>query len=86
MSGLISADFADVRTVMSEMGMADDGFGCCRRRGSRPSGCRAGRGQPAAGKTTALNGARAVIVNITADSSLRMREVNSDGHHQGLHH
>ena len=73
--GLINADFADVRTVMSEMGMAMMG-----------SAAAAGvdRARLAAEQAVAspllenysLNGARAVIVNITADSSLRMREVN----------
>lgn len=73
--GLINADFADVRTVMSEMGMAMMG-----------SAASAGvdRARLAAEQAVAspllenysLNGARAVIVNITADSSLRMREVN----------
>ena len=73
--GLINADFADVRTVMSEMGMAMMG-----------SAAAAGvdRARMAAEQAVAspllenysLNGARAVIVNITADSSLKMREVN----------
>ncbi|RTL00328.1 MAG: cell division protein FtsZ, partial [Neisseriaceae bacterium] len=72
--GLINADFADVRTVMSEMGMAMMG-----------SAAAAGvdRARLAAEQAVAspllenysLNGARAVIVNITADSSLSMREV-----------
>ncbi len=46
--GLINVDFADVRTVMSETGMAMMGSGSC---GGRRSGARSGRGgdlQPAA--------------------------------------
>ncbi|MBB5018859.1 cell division protein FtsZ [Chitinivorax tropicus] len=73
--GLINADFADVRTVMSQMGMAMMG-----------SAYAAGvdRARIAAEQAVAspllenynLTGARAVIVNVTADSSLKMREVN----------
>ena len=47
--GLVNVDFADVRTVMSEMGMAMMGSAQASRRSARPPGRRAGRCQPAAG-------------------------------------
>jgi len=73
--GMINADFADVRTVMSQMGMAMMGS-------AYASGV--DRARLAAEQAVAspllenynLTGARAVIVNVTADSSLKMREVN----------
>jgi cell division GTPase FtsZ len=47
--GLINVDFADVRTVMGEMGLAM--MGSAYASGiDRPCGRRAGRGQPAAGQ------------------------------------
>ncbi|MEW9899393.1 cell division protein FtsZ [Chitinivorax sp. PXF-14] len=73
--GIVNADFADVRTVMREMGMAMMGS-------ATSSGV--DRARIAAEQAVAspllenynLNGARAVIVNVTADHSLKMREVN----------
>jgi cell division protein FtsZ len=73
--GLVNVDFEDVRTVMGEMGMAMMG-----------SAFAAGvdRARLAAEQAVAspllegihLSGARGVLVNITASSSLRMKEVN----------
>jgi len=73
--GLVNVDFEDVRTVMGEMGMAMMG-----------SAFSAGvdRARLAAEQAVAspllegihLSGARGVLVNITASSSLRMKEVN----------
>ena len=71
--GLISTDFADVRTVMSEMGMA-----MMVRLPQPASIVPAWLPEQAVASPlleNSLNGARAVIVNITADSSLKMREV-----------
>jgi cell division protein FtsZ len=73
--GLVNVDFADVRTVMSEMGMAMMGS-------ATASG--ANRGQVAAAQAAAsplledvnLSGARGVLVNVTASSSLKMKEVH----------
>jgi len=72
--GLVNVDFADVKTVMSEMGMAMMG-----------SAIAAGvdRARVAAERAVAsplledvsLSGARGILVNITANSSLKMREV-----------
>ena len=73
--GLVNVDFADVRTVMSEMGMAMMGS-------SSSSGDT--RARTAAEQAVAspllddvdLSGARGVLVNITAGTSLKMREVH----------
>src|SRR3954470_9690242 len=73
--GMINVDFADVRTVMSEMGMAMMGSA---------TGSGAHRATSAAEQAVAsplledvnLAGARGVLVNITAGSSLKMKEVH----------
>ena len=73
--GLVNVDFADVRTVMSEMGMAMMGS-------AMASG--AERARIAAEQAVAsplledvnLSGARGVLVNITANLSLKMKEVH----------
>jgi cell division protein FtsZ len=73
--GLVNVDFADVRTVMSEMGMAMMGS-------STASGPH--RSTQAAEQAVAsplledvnLAGARGVLVNITAGASLKMKEVH----------
>ena len=73
--GLVNVDFADVRTVMSEMGMAMMGS-------AMASGPR--RAVEAAEQAVAsplledvnLAGARGVLVNITASMSLKMKEVH----------
>lgn len=73
--GLVNVDFADVRTVMSEMGMAM--MGSASSNGDD-------RARVAAEHAVAsplledvnLAGARGVLVNITASTSLKMREVH----------
>jgi cell division protein FtsZ len=73
--GLVNVDFADVRTVMSEMGMAM--MGSAQAAGNE-------RARLAAEQAVAspllegvnLAGARGVLVNITASGSLKMREVH----------
>ena len=46
--GLVNVDFADVRTVMGEVGHGDDGLGDGRRQRPRARGRRAGGAEPAA--------------------------------------
>jgi cell division protein FtsZ len=73
--GLVNVDFADVRTVMSEMGIAMMGS-------ASASGLE--RARQAAEQAVAsplledvnLAGARGVLVNITASTSLKMKEVH----------
>ena len=71
--GLVNVDFADVRTVMSEVGMAMMGSA---------TAAGADRARLAAERAVAsplleevnLSGARGVLVNITASSGLKMKE------------
>ncbi len=73
--GLVNVDFADVKTVMSEMGMAMMGS-------AQAAG--ADRAIIAAEQAVAsplledvnLSGARGILVNITASMSLKMKEVH----------
>jgi cell division protein FtsZ len=71
--GLINVDFADVKTVMGEVGMAMMGSA------TAGGGERARQAAQAAVKSPLLEdvnllGARGVLVNITASSGLKMRE------------
>src|SRR5690606_14538078 len=76
--GLINVDFADVRTVMSEMGMAMMGSGVATR---------AERGRTAAEAAVAsplledinLAGANGILVNVTAGMDLSIGEFQAVG-------
>jgi cell division protein FtsZ len=76
--GLINVDFADVRTVMSEMGLAMMGTG---------TACGDDRAQAAAEaaiknpllEDVNLNGACGILVNVTAGPNLTMREFDEIG-------
>jgi cell division protein FtsZ len=73
--GLVNVDFADVRTVMSEMGMAMMGSSSA----SGDNRARIAAEQAVASpllEDVDLAGARGVLVNITAGTSLKMREVH----------
>lgn len=72
--GLVNVDFADVKTVMSEMGMAMMGSAFS----SGVDRARIAAEQAVASpllEDVTLAGARGVLVNITANSELKMREV-----------
>ena len=73
--GLVNVDFADVRTVMSEMGMAM--MGSASSTGAHRSSASAEQAvaSPLL-EDVNLAGARGVLVNITASSSLKMKEVH----------
>jgi cell division protein FtsZ len=73
--GLVNVDFEDVRTVMSEMGMAMMGSAFA----SGVDRARIAAEQAVASpllEGVNLSGARGVLVNITASETLKMREVN----------
>jgi cell division protein FtsZ len=73
--GLVNVDFADVRTVMSEMGMAMMGSATA----SGPHRSTQAAEQAVASpllEDVNLAGARGVLVNITAGTSLKMKEVH----------
>jgi cell division protein FtsZ len=73
--GLVNVDFADVRTVMSEMGMAMMGSA----QASGDNRARIAAEQAVASpllEDVNLAGARGVLVNITASSTVKMREIH----------
>lgn len=76
--GLINVDFADVRTVMSEMGMAMMGTGVARGEHRAQEAAEAAISSPLLDDIN-LSGARGVLVNITAGSDLGIAEFEEVG-------
>ena len=73
--GLVNVDFADVKTVMSEMGMAMMGSAVATGMDRARIAAEQAVASPLL-EDVNLSGARGVLVNITASSSLKMREVH----------
>ncbi|SFZ78433.1 cell division protein FtsZ [Chitinimonas taiwanensis] len=73
--GLVNVDFADVKAVMTEMGMAMMGSAHAEGVDRARIAAEAAVASPLL-EDVSLNGARGVLVNITADYSLKMREVH----------
>ena len=73
--GLVNVDFADVRTVMSEMGMAMMGSAIAMGVDRARVAAERAVSSPLL-EDISLTGARGILVNITASSSLKMREVH----------
>jgi cell division protein FtsZ len=76
--GLINVDFADVRTVMKEMGMAMMGSG----RGSGPDRARMAAETAIASpllEDVNIAGARGILVNVTAGHDLKLGELDEVG-------
>lgn len=71
--GLINVDFADVKTVMSEMGMAMMGTGRATGENRATEAAEAAIRSPLL-EDVNLDGARGILVNITANSSLTLGE------------
>jgi cell division protein FtsZ len=76
--GLINVDFADVRTVMSEMGMAMMGSGIGRGDDRALAAAEAAVSNPLLDDIN-LSGACGILVNITAGASFTMREFEEIG-------
>jgi cell division protein FtsZ len=76
--GLINVDFADVRTVMSEMGMAVMGAGRAQGEDRAIMAVHSAIGSPLL-EDINLSGARGVLVNITAGMNLTMKEFDEVG-------
>jgi len=76
--GLINVDFADVRTVMSEMGKAVMGTGRAQGEDRALMAVHAAIGSPLL-EDINLSGARGVLVNITAGMNLTMKEFDEVG-------
>jgi cell division protein FtsZ len=76
--GLINVDFADVRTVMSEMGMAMMGTGMATGEDRARIAAEAAISSPLL-EDVNLHGARGVLVNITAGLDMSIGEFESVG-------
>ncbi len=72
--GHVNVDFADVKTVMSEMGMAMMGSAAAGGVDRARMAAEQAVASPLL-EDIALTGARGVLVNITASSTMKMREV-----------
>ena len=76
--GMINVDFADVRTVMSEMGMAMMGTGHARGENRAREAAEAAIRSPLLDDVN-LQGARGILVNITAGLDLSLGEFSEVG-------
>ena len=76
--GMINVDFADVRTVMSEMGMAMMGTGYASGEGRAREAAEAAIRSPLL-EDVNLHGARGILVNITAGENLSLGEFTEVG-------
>ena len=76
--GLINVDFADVRTVMSEMGMAMMGSGIGRGDDRASAAAEAAISNPLLDDVN-LQGACGILVNISAGTNFSMREFDEIG-------
>jgi len=76
--GMINVDFADVKTVMSEMGMAMMGTGYASGEGRAREAAESAIRSPLL-EDVNLNGARGILVNITAGENLSLGEFSEVG-------
>jgi cell division protein FtsZ len=73
--GLINLDFADVRTIMNEMGMALMGTGMGRGDNRAVDAARAAISSPLL-EDLSMEGARGVLINVTGGEDMTLFEVN----------
>jgi cell division protein FtsZ len=73
--GLINLDFADVRTIMSEMGMAMMGAGSAAGENRAVEAAQRAISSPLL-EDASIRGARGVLINITGSHDLSLHEVN----------
>src|SRR5699024_1994608 len=76
--GMINVDFADVRTVMSEMGLAMMGSGLARGENRAEEAAMMAVSSPLL-EDVDLRGARGILINVTANESLGLMEFNRVG-------
>ncbi|MBI5644387.1 MAG: cell division protein FtsZ [Deltaproteobacteria bacterium] len=74
-SGLVNVDFADVRTIMSEMGQALMGSGVAKGENRAAEAARKAISSPLL-EDISINGARGVLINITGSSDMTIHDVN----------
>ncbi len=72
--GLINLDFADVKTIMAEMGSALMGVGISQGENRAQAAAKAAISSPLL--ETSIDGARGVLLNITGGADLSLFEVN----------
>lgn len=75
MPGLINLDFADVKTIMSGMGVAMMGTGTAEGDGRALQAAQKAIASPLL-QDSSVNGARGVIINVTGGPDLSLMEVN----------
>jgi len=80
MPGLINLDFADIRTVMSEMGKAMMGTGEARGENRAIEAAEKAIANPLLDEVS-MRGAKGVIINITGGEDLRLMEVDEAASH-----
>jgi len=73
--GLVNVDFADVKTIMSEMGQALMGSGVARGENRAAEAARKAISSPLL-EDISINGARGVLINITGSSDLSIHDVH----------
>ncbi len=74
-SGLVNVDFADVKTVMSEMGRALMGSGTARGENRAQEAARRAISSPLL-EDISISGAKGVLINITGSSDMNIHDVN----------
>ncbi len=73
--GLINLDFADVRTVMAEMGMALMGTGVASGESAAAEAARMAISSPLL-EDISIHGSKAVLINITGSSNLTLHDIH----------
>lgn len=73
--GLINLDFADVRTIMAEMGMAIMGAATANGEGRAEEATRRAIASPLL-EDISISGARGILINVTGGPNMTLHEVN----------
>jgi len=73
--GLVNVDFADVRAVMSEMGLAMMGTGEASGENRAVDAAKKAISSPLL-EDVSINGARGILINVTASPDVTLQEVN----------
>lgn len=74
-TGLVNVDFADIRTIMSEMGQAIMGSGTAKGESRGEEAARNAISSPLL-EDISISGARGVLINITGSSDLSIHDVH----------
>lgn len=77
--GLVNVDFADVKTIMREMGQALMGSGVAKGENRAQEAARRAIASPLL-EDISISGARGVLINITGSSEMSLHDVNEASH------